>query len=181
MATDVTATYEQALARSAATAAGAATRVSGSTVLLVRGFLSDAVVKIGALIEGIPAGRQVAGGIGEYFDAQMQWLGRIQVPCERVMIESEAPVRDNAQRIRGRIETFPRVFIISHSKGCLDVLEALLGAPALWSRLSGWIAIQGPFAGTPVADAVAGRPLLRTAAAAILAAAGGSIVSIDDM
>jgi hypothetical protein len=181
MVKDVTATYEQARARSVATAAGAAERISGSTVLLVRGFLSDAIVQIGALIESIPDGRQVAGGIGEYFDAQMRWLGRIHAPCERVRIESEAPVRDNAARIRGRIEAFPRVLIISHSKGCLDVLEALLGAPALWSRLAGWIAIQGPFAGTPVADAIAAQPALRIGAAAVLAAAGGSIASIEDM
>jgi len=179
--TDVTAAYQQARSTGAETSARAAERVRGSTVLLVRGFLSDAIVQVGAAVHTMLGGPQGGNGIGEYFDAQMRWLESIHARFERVEIESEAPVHDNAVRIRRRLEALPRVVIVSHSKGCLDVLGALLDAPNLWERVTGWVALQGPFAGTPVADVVTSHPALRTVAATVLAAANGSIASIEDM
>ncbi|MFO7653531.1 MAG: hypothetical protein R6X25_06880 [Candidatus Krumholzibacteriia bacterium] len=47
------------------------------------------------------------------------------------------------------------VTIVSHSKGGLDTLQALLENRGLWGEtVTGWIALQPPFAGSPVADNV---------------------------
>ena len=68
-----------------------------------------------------------------------------------------------------------QIVIVSHSKGCLDVLVAPQrpGASAISSR---WVAIQGPFRGTPVADVVPTAPVLRGLGHRARAA-GGSIDS----
>lgn len=45
------------------------------------------------------------------------------------------------------------VTILSHSKGGLDTLQALLENQDLWgTTVSGWVALQAPFHGSPVAD-----------------------------
>jgi len=49
--------------------------------------------------------------------------------------------------------TDKQIIIVSHSKGGLDTLDALLGAPELWGvTVVGWVALQAPFYGSPVAD-----------------------------
>ena len=46
-----------------------------------------------------------------------------------------------------------RVTILSHSKGGLDTLQALLENRDLWgTTVTGWVALQAPFHGSPVAD-----------------------------
>jgi len=49
--------------------------------------------------------------------------------------------------------TDKQIIIVSHSKGGLDTLDALLDAPELWGdTVVGWVALQAPFYGSPVAD-----------------------------
>ena len=51
--------------------------------------------------------------------------------------------------------TNKRVTILTHSKGGLDTLEALLENPDLWgTTVTGWVALQAPFHGSPIADNV---------------------------
>jgi pimeloyl-ACP methyl ester carboxylesterase len=62
-------------------------------------------------------------------------------------------VEHNAAAIRALIRrTDKKVIFVTHSKGGLDTLHALLGAPELWARVSGWVALQSPFYGSPLAD-----------------------------
>jgi pimeloyl-ACP methyl ester carboxylesterase len=73
--------------------------------------------------------------------------------------------------------TDKRVVIVSHSKGGLDTLEALLEAPELWGdKVIGWIALQAPFFGSPVAD-----PAPSVINDALLGAVGGHGQSLDDL
>lgn len=52
------------------------------------------------------------------------------------------------------------VMVISHSKGGIDTLEALCSRDQLRSEsIGGWIPLQAPFYGTPVADWATGNPL----------------------
>jgi len=70
-----------------------------------------------------------------------------------------------------------QVVIVSHSKGGLDTLEALLQAPDLWGdTVVGWVALQAPFHGTPVAD-----PSPSNLNALLLSAVGGNGQSLDDL
>lgn len=74
-------------------------------------------------------------------------------------------------------KTKKQVIIVSHSKGGLDTLDALIGAPKLWGdTVIGWIALQAPFYGSPAAD-----PTFSTANDFLLEALGGNGQSADDL
>ena len=69
------------------------------------------------------------------------------------------------------------VTLVSHSKGGLDTLQALLENRGLWGdTVTGWVALQPPFAGSPVADNVPAA-----LAAPVLTAFGGDEQSLLDL
>jgi len=69
------------------------------------------------------------------------------------------------------------VTLVSHSKGGLDTLQALLDNPGLWgTTVTGWVALQPPFAGSPVADDTP-APL----SGPLLTAFGGDEQAMDDL
>ncbi len=45
-----------------------------------------------------------------------------------------------------------RVVLVSHSRGGLDVLELLIRRPQLLSHIGGWVSLQAPYLGSPLAD-----------------------------
>jgi hypothetical protein len=71
--------------------------------------------------------------------------------------------------------------LLSHSKGGLDALEFLLSAnPALTDKVVCWVAIQAPFAGSPVADVVSDWWVLRWPSEQLLLLFGGSEQALHD-
>jgi hypothetical protein len=68
--------------------------------------------------------------------------------------------RRKPSRLRAVLLADPRpALIVAHSKGGLETLAALLD-PAAQARCTGFLAMQSPFHGSPVADAVlAARPM----------------------
>lgn len=69
------------------------------------------------------------------------------------------------------------VTIVSHSKGGLDTLQALLENRDLWGdTVTGWVALQAPFHGSPVAD-----NLPAGLAGPLLAALGGDEQALVDL
>lgn len=181
--TDVTTAYQQAFGSPESSAKRAVDLIKGQKVVFVRGFLSDAVLKLGEAIRVFPDLSQIHGAQlpGQYFDAQMHWLQSERLGHNRVVIQSEAGIEDNAKTILTDLGASGDIAIVSHSKGCLDVLEMLLRNPGLWPRVKRWIAIQGPFHGTPVADFVTNSRGLSLAADFMLKAAGGSLDSLTGM
>lgn len=116
-------------------------------ILFVRGYLSDAVVN----------------AYGKYFDDQMNWLAESSVDIDYIVankensgFDSEFFPKRNADHLNKLIESDSsgkRFLIISHSKGGLDVLETLVKYPGLiQNKIAGWIPMQAPFWGTPVAN-----------------------------
>src|SRR5207248_2817689 len=75
------------------------------------------------------------------------------------------------------------VLIVSHSKGCLDTLEALLSLrrDGRLSNVAGWIAIQGPFAGAPEADDIAGNRMRRIGTKVALNCLGAHFGAVEAM
>jgi triacylglycerol esterase/lipase EstA (alpha/beta hydrolase family) len=70
-----------------------------------------------------------------------------------------------------------QIIIVSHSKGGLDTLDALLDAPELWGdTVIAWVALQAPFHGSPVADST-----FSTVNDFLLDAVGGNGQSVDDL
>jgi hypothetical protein len=106
------------------------------------------------------------------------------VRCLFVDIESEAPIEENAEQVVKALDAAPgeHITLVTHSKGCLDALDALLRRePEAWSRIRRWVAIQGPFQGTPIADIVATNPTLRKIAQTLLEKAGGKLEGLTGM
>jgi hypothetical protein len=73
------------------------------------------------------------------------------------------------------------VIIISHSKGGLDLLDMLAVRPDLQGKLAGWIPIQTPFHGTPVADYVSGTKLVDRLARYLMGKFTGSKYSMREL
>lgn len=155
---------------------GAIGRLRSYKILFVPGFLSDVVIAAGSysLMEKIKA--------GQYFDEQLAWMKEAGIDAERVVIESEESPKHNASVIAAAVRAAGKpVIIVSHSKGGLDTLEALVSDAGLPERIRGWIPIQAPFLGSPVADDIVGRAFLRGPAFALMRSLEGSEKSLVSM
>ncbi len=111
-----------------------------------------------------------------YFDAQ--GIAYQNLATASASFDTSESVEHNATAILEFLRsTDKRIIIVSHSKGALDTLEALLDAPELWGdTVLGWVALQAPFHGTPVAD-----PAPSAINALLLSAVGGNGQSVDDL
>lgn len=131
--------------------AALAARLAGHRVLLCYG-----------LFGGVMAALHPIGL--DYMAGQLAWMRRIGVDAAPVRLPTAAPVARNAERIAEAVlaQASP-VLIIAHSKGGLEALSALL-MPGVALRCRGFLALQSPFHGSPLADAALGRQPLRLAA-----------------
>jgi hypothetical protein len=78
-------------------------------------------------------------------------------------------------------QTAGPICLLTHSKGGLDALEALIGAEkAELDKVRCWIALQAPFYGSPLAD-TADAPVVGTVGAFLLALASGDGSSLSDL
>jgi hypothetical protein len=117
------------------------------------------------------------------FYTQMQYFNAEGIAYQNISIASasfdtaESVEHNGAAILELLRNTDKQVIIVSHSKGGLDTLHALLDAPELWGEtVIGWVALQAPFQGSPVADSapsVINSVLLR--------AVGGNGQSLDGL
>jgi hypothetical protein len=108
----------------------------------------------------------------DYMGAQADWLRRLGLAVQVVALPTAAPVARNAARLADVLAEDPRpALLIAHSKGGLEALAALL-SPGAAARCRGFIAIQSPFFGSPVADAICAQAALHRAAHHTLRALG---------
>ena len=115
----------------------------------------------------------VPGYLGDfnptYFADQLRWLASIGVEHKKVAITSGQSVEVNGTIISAAIrDSEMPVILITHSKGSVDALEALLSGPALRTKVKGWISLQGPFFGSPVADKLLDGSLLNPIVATVI-------------
>jgi hypothetical protein len=153
----------------AAADAALARRLAGHRVLLCFGLF-------GEVMDGLRA-------IGvDYMAGQRDWLRRIGADAARVPLQTAAPVADNAHRIAEAVLAAPSpALIVAHSKGGLEALAALL-RPEVAARCRGFLALQSPFRGSPVADAALGfGPLSRLAHHALRIARIGDGQGLRDL
>lgn len=100
----------------------------------------------------------------DYMGRQAAWLRGLGVPVQVVTLPTGAPVGVNAGRIAAALlEDGPPALVVGHSKGGVEALDALL-RPGVAHRCRAFLALQSPFHGSPVADAVMGARPLRLAA-----------------
>jgi len=132
-----------------------ALRLGGRRVLLAYGLLGEVAASLHRF------------GV-DYMNSLQAWLATQGADAAVVRLPTAAPVAANATRLAAALLADPRpAIIIAHSKGGLEALDALMAREAQ-ARCTGFVALQSPFYGSPVADGIiAARPL--AAAAGVLA------------
>lgn len=126
-------------------------RFGGQRVLLVYGLMGELIAALQ------PVGL-------EYMQPLREWLVAQGADAAVVPLRTAEPVSANAARLREVLLADPRpALVIAHSKGGLEALAALLD-PEAQARCTGFLAMQSPFYGSPVADAVMGAKPLEAAA-----------------
>ncbi len=141
-------------------------------VIFVPSYLSDTA------LPSVSLGNSLGYMAGIY-----NWLGEAGVRAEIAPVETEDTVAGNAARLREIVgQSDGPICFVTHSKGGLDVLEYLRLAPEEdAARVRCWIAMQAPFAGSPVADLATRVSGLPEVADALLRALGGRGESLDDL
>jgi hypothetical protein len=135
--------------------AALAARLTGHRVLLCYGLFGDVMAALRPI------------GL-DYMAGQLAWLRRIGVRAAPARMPSAAPVARNAARIAEAVLAEPSpVLLVGHSKGGLEALSALL-LPEVAAQCRGFLALQSPFRGAPLADAALGLAPLRLAADGVL-------------
>ena len=116
-------------------------RLAGQRVLLVHGLLGEVMAAL----------RPV--GV-DYMVAQRQWLCDLGARAEVVKLPTAAAIADNAATLTAVLRDGPAALVIGHSKGGLEALASLLSLPIPEQHCFGFLALQSPFHGSPIADAV---------------------------
>ena len=122
------------------------------------------------------------GGFVSFY-RQMQHFDAEGIPYQNLSAVSEAfdssaSVEHNSAALLDFLRSpNKQVINVSHSRGSLDTLDALLAAPQLvGTRVTGWVAIQAPFHGSPVADTT-----FAPVNGFLLEALGGNGQSVEDL
>ena len=167
-------------------------------ILLIPGFFSDGFIDLGETWEGFlkmlfseknPSYFEKIRytRLSEYFDEQILWLRdqgfEKDIDFERVRIESEAGPQTNAKFIRDAVLRSQKpVIIIAHSKGGIDTLVSLVNyGDEISDKIKGFIPIQSPFKGSPIADDIIKYPWVRMIAFDLLGQLGGSGQSLKSL
>jgi hypothetical protein len=119
--------------------AALARRLADCRVLLCYGLLGEVMAGLAPI------------GI-DYMGGQLAWLRGLGIAAHVVKLPTAAPVGVNAGRITHALLAEDRpAILVAHSKGGLEVLAALL-RPGMAERCRGFVALQSPFFGSPLAD-----------------------------
>jgi hypothetical protein len=139
------------------TDASLAAALAGHRLLLAYGLLGEVIAALRPF------------GV-DYMGAQLLWLRSLGLDATVVRLPTAAPVEANAACLAAEITSDGRpVLLIGHSKGGLESLAALMH-PEAAARCAGLVALQSPFLGSPVADALVRRRMLHRAAGGALQA-----------
>lgn len=147
-------------------------RFDGMRVIFVPSYLSDTVIPTVSL------GARLGYMAGIY-----NWLAEEGIDAEIADVETEDTVSANAMRLHRIVgDGDESICFVTHSKGGLDVLEYLRRLPVSdRARVKCWVAMQVPFAGSPVADLVRQVPGLPQVVDAVLPVLGGNGESLVDL
>lgn len=148
-----------------------ARQLRGVRILIAPSWLSDAALAASD------------AGLFDFLGEQVAALRAAGLEVALARTDSEGSVRGNGRVLLGQIAESDRpLCLLSHSKGGLDVLEALVRAEdRVLEKVRCWIALQSPFAGSPLADLALENWLLSKTADYLLPALGGTAQSLGDL
>lgn len=139
--------------------------------VLAESFISDSAnqIKLNFLFED---------GFGE----QLNLLERLNIEHQFLDLETENGPKENAKSIIAAIEKSTKpVLIYSHSKGGLDTLEAIRQRPDILTKIYGWVSVQSPFWGAPVASGFDKNLIFRDSGHRIFEWMGGSASGMNSL
>ena len=100
-----------------------------------------------------------------YYVTVRDMFRSIDIECEISRVNSEGSVKENARTVKDEIEALcenknkddekrrKRVLAMGHSKGGLDIAAALaLFETELEDKLAGFVCVQSPYGGSPIAE-----------------------------
>jgi hypothetical protein len=145
-------------------------RLAGLTVIIVPSWLSGPLLELRSV------------GMSDYFLAIEETLTKAGARVVTADVNTAAGVAVNGPRVRGLLQKIDGpICLLTHSKGGLDTLDALIGADeAVLVRVRCWVALQAPFYGSPLAD-TADAPVVGTVGALLLTLASGDGSSLSDL
>lgn len=118
----------------------------------------------------------------EYLTHQVRNLRDQGFDADIADIDTGASVARNGARLADLLMRDHRpTWVISHSKGGLDMLDALIKEPELHRLIDGWISFQSPFLGSPIADVACGSTRARKVTGAALKLMGADTQAISDL
>ncbi|HLX60951.1 MAG TPA: hypothetical protein VKX17_06675 [Planctomycetota bacterium] len=159
--------------------APAPAELGGYHILVVHGLLGEVGIRFTRLFDRINPSQHTI----DYLKDQQIVLRDAGVSGEVLDYKSESVERCGAEVARRIMASDKPVLLITHSKGCLDTLEALLTVQreGKLDKVAGWIAIQGPFRGAPEADEIDGDQFRRIGTKIALNCLGARYVAVNDM
>jgi hypothetical protein len=122
-------------------------------------------------------------GVGiDYMHGVHDWLRAQGADPDVVMLDTLASVETNAARFASMLSAAPRsALVIGYSKGGVEALAALTDAQARRNCL-GFVALQAPFLGSPIADIVMRNRALAATSTAVARGLGiGSGEGLRDL
>src|ERR1043165_113528 len=148
-------------------------------VLVVHGLLGEVGLKFTHFLDRFDDDQHVI----DYLKDHKQALEASGATVEVLQHKSDSVERGGAEVARRIAASDRPVLIVSHSKGCLDTLEALLGLQreGKLTNVAGWIAIQGPFAGAPEAEQIMTHQARRLGTRVALKVLGARFDAVTDM
>ncbi len=169
---DETARLKELLGGAASEAAfkRVAHRMRASRILFVPAVLSGIALKASRL------------RLVEYLTHQVRQLRDEGFEADIADIDTGAPVEQNGKRLAAILADRHRpTWLVTHSKGGLDTLHALIAHPEVVRFVDGWIAFQAPFMGSPIADIASGGGRARKVSGAALRLLGADLEAIGDL
>jgi len=120
-------------------------------VILVHGLLGEVGSKVQGFLDDFDNKEQRIIG---FFKDQEAALDQMEVKHQRVLFRSDRVERCAGKIVEAVEKSSEPVVLFSHSKGCIDTLDALLELQRAGKleKVRGWIAVQGVFFGAPNAD-----------------------------
>ncbi len=147
-------------------------RLRNYHVVFVPGFLSETQMGPKWIVRNFIS-------VGTHFQEQMDWMTAQGIENHRVSLNTEAsPLTNGGLIALDLLKIDKPVILVTHSKGGLDSLHMLLNFENLRPKIAGWIAMQTPFYGSPVADLVATQSVLNVPFFGSMEGAGGTRESV---
>lgn len=139
------------------------------------------ILFVPALLSGVAMGASRLRLV-DYLNHQVRQLKDEGFDAQVVDIDTGASVVANSRMIADLLNAEHRpTWLVTHSKGGLDTLAALLSYAETRRFVEGWIAFQTPFYGSPTADVACGRTNAHRIAGAALRLFQSDVQSVCDL